>query len=207
LVKESHLKKIVYAAAVLTFTFGFLFIGCAGDAPLRPVPPSPYDPAPSPTPAPSITQQLLDAHNKERAAHNLAPLKLNPKLQEAAQKHSDFQAKVGRMGHMFIGDGTPWTRIEATGYKYQGAGENVAWNQPDVATVMKDWMWSPGHRANILGAYTECGLAVTEGASGKYWTSDFGTPASVNAVTTVPEVHTATVTATSKSAASSTQIK
>jgi uncharacterized protein YkwD len=39
--------------------------------------------------------------------------------------------------------------------------------------VMKGWMNSAGHKANILGNYTQIGVAVAYSADGTpYWTMD-----------------------------------
>jgi uncharacterized protein YkwD len=135
-------------------------------------------PEPVPVPKPDdMATRLLDVHNKFRAAKGLPALTLSPKLTAAAQAHSDYQAKVGRMAHSGIGDGTPWDRMATAGYAYSSAAENVAWNQPDIPTVMDDWMNSPGHRMNIMGSYAEFGGAVAYGNDGSpYWTTDFGTP-------------------------------
>ena len=52
-------------------------------------------------------------------------------------------------------DGTSFaTRITNAGYKWSGAAENIAKGQRTPADVMKAWMNSSGHRANILN----CGL-------------------------------------------------
>lgn len=120
-----------------------------------------------------IPQQLLAAHNQARGSKR--PLVLHPQLQQAAQSHADFMAKRGKMAHFGIGDGDPWTRITAAGYRYSSASENAAWNQQDVATVMSDWMSSPGHRANILGAYRDFGGAVAYGSNqDPFWCTVFG---------------------------------
>lgn len=47
-------------------------------------------------------------------------------------------------------------------------GENVAQGQPDAAAVHQAWMDSPGHRANVLGDYTDIGVAFLS-ASGTTW--------------------------------------
>lgn len=135
-------------------------------------------PAPSPTPSPipaSTRDQELDSHNRYRAQAGLPPLAINAQLQAAAQAHADFMARVGKMAHQGIGDGDMATRLHAAGYLYGRAGENIAWNQPNVASVMTAWWGSPGHRANILGDYTEAGFAVAYGArKDPYWCSTFG---------------------------------
>jgi hypothetical protein len=39
------------------------------------------------------------------------------------------------------------------------------------------WMSSPGHRANVLGDYSEVGFGMSSSATGVlYWCVDFGTP-------------------------------
>lgn len=102
---------------------------------------------------------------------------LQAKLVAAAQAHADHMARRGKLAHFGIGDGTPWDRIAATGYTMRAAAENVAWNQSDVAEVMRSWMNSPGHRRNILRAYAEFGAAVAYGKDrDAYWCAVFVTP-------------------------------
>ncbi|MCC6751300.1 MAG: transporter, partial [Deltaproteobacteria bacterium] len=63
------------------------------------------------------------------------------------------------------------------GATYVGAGENIALGQPTPAQVMKSWMTSPGHRANILGPFTHLGTGYVPCGTGAfakpYWTQDF----------------------------------
>ena len=186
----------------LAAAFGILFVGYnQGPATLRMGPPIRKPPLPPPGPAPTpLATQLLDAHNQQRAAHGLAPLTIDPKLQASAQGHSDFQAKVKKMAHQGIGDGTPFTRMQADGYSFSSAGENIAWNQQTVKAVMTAWMSDPGHRANILGNYKEVGLAVTD----RYWTVDFGTPWNLGVAIQVLNTTAPVETHDADSAASST---
>ena len=51
---------------------------------------------------------------------------------------------------------------------WSNAGENVAQGQPDAGTMHAAWMTSPGHRANILGSYTDVGIAFLT-AGGTTW--------------------------------------
>lgn len=121
--------------------------------------------------------ELLDAHNKERTARGLTELVPNAKLMLAAQNHSDHMARVRRLGHFGIGDGSPSDRLNTVGYKAIAGGENVGAGQTTVAQIMRDWMNSSGHRKAILGNYKEYGGAVAKGSNGVlYWTSCFGTP-------------------------------
>jgi hypothetical protein len=92
------------------------------------------------------------------------------------------------MCHEGCGDGTPWDRIKATGYKYTTAGENVASGQQTSSEVMDAWMHSAGHKANILNkGYTDIGVAFAPaGLYGTSWTQVFGAPQSGYATITPP---------------------
>ncbi len=146
--------------------------------------PSP-DPAPVPDPTPDVNgdvaQQLLAAHNRQRALKGLPLLKLDPKLSSAAQAHSVWMFEHGQMSHDERGVG-PATRITHAGYRWNGCGENIAAGFVGVAGVMNAWMSSSGHRHNILGNYSDVGFGV----KGNYWTADFGLPATAQGL----EVHT-----------------
>lgn len=161
---------------------GHLVAGAFGlAAALAVFPPEGTEPAAVPSHAApgdsSVAAALLAAHNRERAARGYDPLSVSPRLQRAAQDHANHMATVGRMAHSGIGDGSPFDRFKAAGYAFRKAGENVAWNQGDVAEVMAAWMHSPGHRWNVLGDYTEYGGAVARGKNGDpYWCTVFGTP-------------------------------
>ena len=146
--------------------------------PPTPPPPIPVPtPTPEPTPKPDVASGLLYAHNQVRASKGLKPLAGNPKLQAAAQAHSDHMARRGKMAHSGIGDGSPWDRIAATGYAMGAGAENVAMGQRDVAEVMAAWKGSSGHYRNIVGAYREFGGASATGSGGSvFWTTVFASP-------------------------------
>jgi uncharacterized protein YkwD len=150
--------------------------------PVPPTPPTPAPVPPPPSPPWDVTGELLAAHNRERALAGLATLALDPRLQVAAQGHADRMALVGTMAHQGIGDGDLSDRLAASGYRASHGGENVAWNQPDVPAVLRAWMNSPGHRANILGQYRHAGLALARGAQGDpYWCTLFASPTNLPA--------------------------
>ncbi len=135
-------------------------------------------PTTNPPPPPSnggVAQQLLDLVNQERAKQNAPALRLDARLVQAAQGHTDWMQEVGQLSHDGRNGSSPWDRIKAAGYPMTTGGENVAWNQQTVAEVMQAWMTSPGHRANILNpAFQDFGAAMTNGSHGKYWCQDFG---------------------------------
>ncbi|MBD2773011.1 hypothetical protein ICL16_13245 [Iningainema sp. BLCCT55] len=60
------------------------------------------------------------------------------------------------------------------GYNFRQAGENVASGYSSAQDVMRGWMNSTGHRANILNPnYREIGIGYARGNQ-PYWTQTFG---------------------------------
>lgn len=119
--------------------------------------------------------QVLALVNKERAAAGCSPLTANDRLTRAADDYSDVMASSGVMSHTGPDGSTMTTRVEAAGYQWSTLGENIAQGQADAASVMKSWMNSPGHRANILNcSFKELGVGVHFGDGGPWWTQDFG---------------------------------
>lgn len=113
----------------------------------------------SPSVLSQFAQQVVDITNEERSKAGCPPVGTSPQLTEAAQGHSedmalnDFVSHTGSNGSQF------WERIDATGYQYSSAGENIAAGYHTPEAVMDGWMGSSGHRANILNCnYQEIGV-------------------------------------------------
>ncbi|MFH8407095.1 sigma-70 family RNA polymerase sigma factor [Streptomyces sp. NPDC018019] len=151
-------------------------------APSEPATPAPRPSSAAPAPAagsaggPSpFAQQVTALVNTERAKQGCAPVQNNGQLDTAARRHSqDMDAR-----HYFdhtSPDGTdPGDRIQAAGYRWSTYGENIARGQRSAAEVMKSWMNSPGHRANILNCdFREIGIGTHETSGGPTWTQVFG---------------------------------
>ncbi|ORX95119.1 SCP-domain-containing protein [Basidiobolus meristosporus CBS 931.73] len=114
---------------------------------------------------------MLRLVNKQRRLNGQAPLRLDNRLIRAAQKHTDYQARVDQMTH--DEPGRPMSsRVSETGFKWSAVGENVAKGYGSIEAVMVGWMNSPGHRSNILNpSYTHLGSGYS--ANGNYWTQNF----------------------------------
>ncbi|MGW6293853.1 CAP domain-containing protein [Streptomyces sp. NPDC055058] len=123
----------------------------------------------------SAETQVITLVNQERAAAGCSPLTANARLTRAADDYSDVMAASGVMSHTGPDGSTMTTRVEAAGYQWSTLGENIARGQADAASVMKSWMNSPGHRANILNcSFKEIGVGVHFGDGGPWWTQNFG---------------------------------
>jgi uncharacterized protein YkwD len=119
--------------------------------------------------APSLAFAQVDWRDNLVAHHNaqrpgLPPLARDARLDRAAQLHAENMARQGRMAHVLDGRGVA-ARVCAEGVCRVGVGENVAMGQRSTGDVMRAWMASPGHRANIQGQYRFVGV----GHSGGYW--------------------------------------
>ncbi len=121
--------------------------------------------------------RILAAHNRERAAAKLGTLALDPKLTAAARVHAEDMAARGKMTHDGSDGSSPSDRVKRQEYLFRNVGENVAVGFRNVEGLMRGWMESPHHRENILGKYTQVGIAAARDRSGTpYWCVDFGTP-------------------------------
>jgi len=136
----------------------------------------------------ATTHVTLCLLNRERARHGLRALRENSRLERAAQHHSKDMVASNLFSHSSSNGGDPAGRIRGAGY-LSGAhswtvGENIGWGQASLASpasMMRAWMHSPGHRANILrGAFRDIGIGVAYGtpvrggAAGATYTTDFG---------------------------------
>jgi uncharacterized protein YkwD len=148
----------------------------------RPTPKPRSTPKPSPKPVPKppsgtgVTGQFLSLVNSERAKAGCRAVRSNSALQRAAQRHSADMAAKNYFSHTSKDGRTFADRIRAAGYGGGTIGENIAAGQSTASAVMRSWMASSGHRANILNcAFTAMGVGYAKGGSyGRYWTQDLG---------------------------------
>lgn len=138
--------------------------------PPTPVPPTPAPPEPSPEPSPpaaagrydgAYTQAVFDGVNAARASHGLAPLVVDARLERAATDYALLMAEHNWFAHEGPDGSTLVTRAEAAGFPFDvPVGEVLAMGslgwQP--AGVVQAWLDSPGHREQILGAYSRAGI-------------------------------------------------
>ena len=99
--------------------------------------------------------------NQARAAAGLAPLNRSASLDQVAGNWANQLAAAGQLAH------NPSYSAQIPG-GWTNVGENVAQGQPTGAAMHDAWMASSGHRANILGAFTDVGIAFIA-AGGTTW--------------------------------------
>jgi uncharacterized protein YkwD len=133
----------------------------SADPGLLPAPSLPFTLLPTGQASPAALQVLsggvVQELNRVRAARGLPALRSTPSLATAARQHSAQMGQRGFFDHASA-DGTPfWRRIERyygdRGFRSWAVGENIFWQSPATiaaASVVRSWLGSPGHRANVL---------------------------------------------------------
>lgn len=117
--------------------------------------------------------QVIELVNEERAKAGLRDLEPLEGLSNAAQQRA---AEIAEKFSHTRPDGSSFSAvISQNGIAYQGSGENIAYGQTTPEQVMKDWMNSQGHRANILNSqFTSIGVGYYQSPDGTgYWTQLF----------------------------------
>lgn len=104
---------------------------------------------------------ILSLVNQARASSGLGPLKLNGSMSAVSTAWANQMAANGAMTH------NPSYSNQIPG-GWSKAAENVAWNYSSPTAVHIGWMGSAGHRANILGDYTDIGIAFVS-INGETW--------------------------------------
>jgi uncharacterized protein YkwD len=137
----------------------------------------------------TIVRATLCLLNKQRHAHHMRGLKLSKRLGHAAEGHSAEMARVHYFSHDSRSGGSFLDRIRRAGYlkhaRRWSVGENIAWGTGQLSTprsIVRAWMHSPGHRANILQrSFRQIGIGISFGApvriaarAAATYTTDFG---------------------------------
>jgi uncharacterized protein YkwD len=147
---------------------------------------------PTPRNLESVVAATLCLVNDERVRFGEQALIEDSRLASAATAHSRDMDAHDYFEHVSPGGQTLLMRIRATGFIPGGnvgytLGENIAWGTLWLGTpraIVKAWMESPGHRANILdGSYRYTGIGIdaslprsmSGGLAGGMYTQDFGT--------------------------------
>lgn len=120
---------------------------------------------PNPAQFAALTEsKMVELTNTSRTAAGLSALSTNSKLTLAAQKkvadmlEDDYFAHTSPDGSRF------YTWIQAAGYSYSTAGENLAMDFTSAESAHNALMASQSHKDNIMNsAYTNVGMAVATG--------------------------------------------
>jgi len=90
--------------------------------------------------------------NVQRAGQGLAALAVSACASDQAASRVATLVATGKFEHL------PLDPVMAA-CSASSAGENLALGYDTGAAVVDAWMASPGHRENVLGSYTQVGVA------------------------------------------------
>ncbi|WP_082549126.1 CAP domain-containing protein [Rhizobacter sp. Root404] len=147
----------------------------------------------SATLSPDVVLERLNAtrvrgavcHRPGGAPTHAAPLAWNPRLAAVAAAQAQDMAKLDQMSHRDSLNRNLGERLDAMGYRFSTAVENVAVGYASLDAVVDAWLDSEAHCANLMSAkVAELGLAcsdgtVSESGTGRYWTLVLGAPSRV----------------------------
>ena len=117
-------------------------------------------------------QEVIRLVNVERTKQGLKELQYDWELARVARYKSEDMRDNNYFSHNSPVYGSPFDMMKNFGINYKAAGENIAKGQSTPEQVVKAWMNSSGHRANILSTkFTHIGVGYAK--NGHIWTQQF----------------------------------
>jgi uncharacterized protein YkwD len=106
----------------------------------------------------AIEKSVVEATNAERGRYGLPALEVDDELMKTAREHCTWM-----------------THNETLRHTHLPVAENIAMGQESTEHVVRTWMGSSGHRANILnGAFRRIGVAAYQTPRGViFWCQQF----------------------------------
>ena len=122
-------------------------------------------------PAPPTSNQLkklVNMINAERKSRGLHALKIDPKLNCAAEMHSKDVGPKKLCQHNGTDGSSPWDRAKKCGTS--ASRENIACGQRTPRAAVDAWLKSPGHFKNMMAKDINY---IGVGEANFYWTNIF----------------------------------
>jgi len=117
-------------------------------------------------PSEITSASVLAGMNRYRAEAGLPPLGEDARLEAVANDRMRDMEDLGYWAHVAPDGRTPFFMFALHHYSYSSAGENLARGFETTSLLVKSWMESKGHRANIMSVvYRDCGVAVIDGST------------------------------------------
>ena len=127
---------------------------------------------------PDEIRQVIELINQERAHHGLRPLMHDPRLDVAAQRHSDDEAEHDFIGHDGTDGSTFWSRAVDVGFDPQVLGEVLAAGNNTATSAVDSWFHSPPHYEILMYPdldWIGVGHSIHSGTKyTHYWVAEIG---------------------------------
>lgn len=120
----------------------------------------------------NFRDEVIRLTNEERAKEGLPALVMDTRLEPVAEKRAKEASE--KFSHTRP-NGKAWkTAFEDCGIEATYRGENLAYGQKTPARVVKAWMASKGHKANIMNdRFTSIYIGICEEDGVLYWSQMF----------------------------------
>lgn len=107
--------------------------------------------------------KLNEYVNTERTKNGLLPLKFDANLSAAAKDKCHDMVDKNYWSHKTSDGQEPWIFMKAEGYRYEYAGENLAYGFATNKKVVDSWISSPEHYENIVKPnYVDVGYGICD---------------------------------------------
>jgi uncharacterized protein YkwD len=154
-------RRRLFCLACLLFGLALAVAGCAAEQRsgsfgkgLREVPASPR--------VRGLERQMFERLNADRHAQGKPALQYDDKLAGVARSHSADMRDGGFLDHVSPTTGAPENRLDAAGYLFLVARENLA-QADSVERAEADLLKSPRHHENIMAEdITHVGIGIVE---------------------------------------------
>jgi uncharacterized protein YkwD len=118
-------------------------------------------------------KQLVDLINQVRTKQGIPPFQVDPRLTEAARKHTEVMVQHHFLSHRFDDESPMVARFLAENLPSDQEAENVVF-APNVVASYESMMQSTDHRTNILNRdYNVVGVGAVQCSGGMWITQDF----------------------------------
>jgi uncharacterized protein YkwD len=136
---------------VVAFITGFLLVCAASPASART--------------SSTSASSLVAAINGTRAAHGLAPVRVDVRLARVARAHSSDMLR-----HDYFSHGAFSTRVRSSGARGPVFGETLAWGTAATPQwIVGQWLASASHRAVLLRpGFRRVGIGIVRGTFNGY---------------------------------------
>jgi len=108
------------------------------------------------------------------------PLRWHALLNASAQRYAQELAARDKLDHVSASGATLRTRLREAGYVMRVSGENLAGGPETLDEALAQWLASPAHCENLMGAdFEEFALACVSGPGKlqRYWVLQLAAPA------------------------------
>ena len=133
--------------------------------------------APAAEEATAVRRRVLELTNEARSEPRrcggksfaaTSPLEPSPALDRAALGHAQDMATHNYFSHKSRDGSTPAQRATRAGYRWRAIGENIAAGPATAEIVVRGWLESPEHCANLMSPrYTAMGVAYAVNPASK----------------------------------------